>query len=158
VLLEPIRALSPDDMERIHQAALTILEDVGMRIESQKAISYLHRAGCDVDQSTYLVKFPKKLVQSCIDKMKLDSRYRVCRFGECLPMARESDQSDIYPPRYPRYYSPNRRRVTGNLPTRGQLIPLRKCLPARKKFGARHGLLRTVVLSCGALPHASGTK
>ena len=28
MILEPIRVLRPDDMERIHQGALTILQDV----------------------------------------------------------------------------------------------------------------------------------
>lgn len=72
MLLEPIRALSLDDMERIHQAALTILEEIGMKVESEKAISYLRNAGCDVDESSYVVKFPRKLVQSYVDKMKRD--------------------------------------------------------------------------------------
>ena len=72
VLLEPIRALSPDDMERIHQAALTILEDIGMKMESDEALSHLKRVGCRVDESSHRVRFPKKVVQACVDKMRKD--------------------------------------------------------------------------------------
>ncbi|MBN1396162.1 MAG: trimethylamine methyltransferase family protein [Pirellulales bacterium] len=72
MLLEPIRVLSPDDMEKIHQSALTILEQVGMRMESEKALSYLKRVGCRVDESSFLVRFPRRVVQSYVDKMKAD--------------------------------------------------------------------------------------
>jgi len=60
MILQPIRVLSSDDMERIHQAALTILHDVGMKIESDAALAYLKKAGCIVDEATYAVKFTTK--------------------------------------------------------------------------------------------------
>ena len=72
MLLEPIRALTDDDMEKIHQAALTILEDVGMKIESERALSYLKKAGCLVDGSSFIVKFPRQVVQQYVDKMRRD--------------------------------------------------------------------------------------
>ncbi len=72
MLAEPLKVLSRQDMEKIHNAALEILETVGMRIESEKALSCLEAAGCKVDQSGYIVKFPQKLVQYCVDKMKAD--------------------------------------------------------------------------------------
>jgi len=59
-------------MERIHQAALRILEEVGMRIESGKALSYLKGVGCSVDESSYLVRFSRQVVQTYVDKMKAD--------------------------------------------------------------------------------------
>ena len=72
MILEPIRALTWDDMEKIHQAAITILESVGMRVENEKALKYLKNAGCIVDEITYVVKFPKKITQQYVDKMKKD--------------------------------------------------------------------------------------
>jgi len=72
VICEPIRVLSHDDMEAIHQAALTILADLGMRIESEKALAYLENVGCHVDEGTYVVRFPKRVVQRYVDKMKGD--------------------------------------------------------------------------------------
>ena len=38
-------------MQRIHEAALTILADVGMRVESERALHYLSGAGCQVDRA-----------------------------------------------------------------------------------------------------------
>lgn len=72
MLTEPIRVFTHDDMEKIHQAALTILEDVGMKIDSEKALDYLKNIGCQVDDAAYVVKFPKKIVQQYVDKMYMD--------------------------------------------------------------------------------------
>lgn len=72
MLLEPIKVLTWDEMEKIHQAALKILEDVGMKIESAKALSYLKKAGCKVNESSMMVQFPPKIVQQYVDKMRED--------------------------------------------------------------------------------------
>ena len=72
MLLEPIRVLTPGDMQRIHEAALTILEDVGAKVESERALDRLAAVGCQVDRSRFGVKFPSKVVQSYVDKMKRD--------------------------------------------------------------------------------------
>lgn len=72
MILEPIRVLKPDDMERIHQAALTILQDVGMKIDSEQALGYLGRAGACVDDASHIVKFERRLVQRYVEKMKAD--------------------------------------------------------------------------------------
>jgi trimethylamine---corrinoid protein Co-methyltransferase len=70
MLLEPIRALRPDDMERIHQAALTILDEVGMRIDSETALTHLARAGCRTRPEQMHVTFPPAIVQRCVERMR----------------------------------------------------------------------------------------
>jgi len=72
VLCEPIRVLKPDDMERIHQAALTILQDVGMRIDSDRALTYLRRIGARVDDASHVVRFERRTVQGFVDRMRAD--------------------------------------------------------------------------------------
>ncbi len=72
MILEPIRCLTPDDMERIHQGALTVLEDVGMKIDNDRALAYLQKAGARVDEARRVVKFERRLVQQCVDKMRAD--------------------------------------------------------------------------------------
>lgn len=72
MITQPIRVLTQNDMEEIHQAALTILEDVGMKIESEKALAYLKKIGCKVDANSYHVIFPKKIVQQYVNKMRND--------------------------------------------------------------------------------------
>ncbi len=72
MLLEPIRVLTQDEMEKIHQASITILEEVGMKIDSEKAHDYLKKAGCKIDENSMVVKFPKKIMQQYVDKMRKD--------------------------------------------------------------------------------------
>ena len=72
MLLEPIRVLSAGDMQRIHEASLQVLRRVGMRIESEKALGYLRRAGCAVDRASMTVRFPENVVQGCVDRMRRD--------------------------------------------------------------------------------------
>ncbi len=72
MLLEPIRVLTWDEMEKIHSAALTILEEVGIKIDSEKAHDYLKKAGCITDRTSMVVKCPGKIVQRHVDKMRRD--------------------------------------------------------------------------------------
>ena len=71
MLTEPIRVLRPEDMERIHQAALSILQRVGMKIDSPKAHALLAKAGCSCDLASGVVRFPSRLVQQSVDQMRL---------------------------------------------------------------------------------------
>lgn len=72
MICEPIRVLSPEEMEKIHQTALVILDEIGLRIDSETALAYLQKGGARVDREARQVKFPKQLVQTCVDKMKQD--------------------------------------------------------------------------------------
>lgn len=67
---EPIRILSPDEMERIHQAALAILNTIGMKVNHPVALEYLRKHGCLVDTATQIVKFPPQIVQASVDRMR----------------------------------------------------------------------------------------
>ena len=59
-------------MEKIHNAALKILNEIGMKIESEKAIELLRGVGCIVDKDTMIVRFPPTVVQTYVDKMRRD--------------------------------------------------------------------------------------
>jgi len=76
MLTEPIRVLADDDMERIHGAALEILEDPGMKIESEKALAALAATGCTVDEGARAVRFPPKVVRDAVDRMRADYAQR----------------------------------------------------------------------------------
>ena len=69
-LIEPIRYLNQDEMNRIHQAALRILDEVGMQVDSREALEYLQAFGCRVDFDRRRVKFPGDLVQATVDRMR----------------------------------------------------------------------------------------
>jgi hypothetical protein len=57
-------------MDRIHDTALKILEQVGMKIDHPEARQILKKHGCAVDEGTGLVKFPRKIVQESVDRMR----------------------------------------------------------------------------------------
>ena len=48
---EPVRFLSPDDMETVHRNALRILAEIGMKIDHDEALEYLASAQCKVDRA-----------------------------------------------------------------------------------------------------------
>lgn len=69
-LVEPIRYLNEREMQDIHKAALQILDEVGMLVDSEEALNYLHNFGCRVNYDTRRVYFPAGLVQATVDKMR----------------------------------------------------------------------------------------
>jgi len=95
--IEPIRYLSREEMDAIHQSALHILERTGMWIDHGKALEYLRAAGCRVDMDRRLVKFPPEVVEAAVARMRqnyqdpnrwpkrMSSRYSQVRF-EAQPL------------------------------------------------------------------------
>jgi len=68
--IQPLRFLEWSQMERIHRAAMHILEKTGMRVDHRKALEYLRQAGCRVDMDRRLVQFPGDVVEKAIATMK----------------------------------------------------------------------------------------
>ncbi len=68
--MQPIRVLSAEQMERIDDAAMKILEETGMIIQSAEALGLLEKAGCKVDRATSLVRFPRAVVKEAVARMK----------------------------------------------------------------------------------------
>jgi trimethylamine--corrinoid protein Co-methyltransferase len=64
--------LNAEEMDRLHNGALKILEEVGMKIEHPEALNYLEKFGCLADRNTNVVRFPRKLVESVVEKMRRD--------------------------------------------------------------------------------------
>jgi len=64
----PVEVLSADELEQIHAAALTILEDIGIAFLLPEALDILEAAGADVNTSTQMVRFDRALVEACISK------------------------------------------------------------------------------------------
>ena len=67
-----IKVLTPEEMQRLHQAALLILERAGMMIDHPEALEFLRGAGCRVDFDRKHVSFPAEVTQNAIDKMRRD--------------------------------------------------------------------------------------
>ncbi len=63
---EPLRILSDSEIESIHMATLNVLEEVGVKFESIRALKLLEKNGCRVDHGTRIAKIPAFLVEECI--------------------------------------------------------------------------------------------
>ena len=62
-----ISFLSTEEQERMHKAALWLLENIGMQFPSSDAIDVLRKAGAKVEEES-VVKIPKEMVAEAITK------------------------------------------------------------------------------------------
>ncbi|MDR1797102.1 MAG: trimethylamine methyltransferase family protein [Clostridiales Family XIII bacterium] len=64
-----LRYLSDAEIVRVHKAAMTVLEEVGVFFDNEELISVLAGAGCQADLATKVVKIPSALAEDCIRKV-----------------------------------------------------------------------------------------
>ncbi|MFZ2105496.1 MAG: trimethylamine methyltransferase family protein, partial [Roseiarcus sp.] len=62
----PVELVSRDELESIHRAALTVLQEIGIDILHDEAKAILRQAGADVDPGSNRVRFDPALVESQI--------------------------------------------------------------------------------------------
>ncbi len=55
--------LTPEQVERVHEASLEILENVGLLVRNKRAKKRLAQHGCRVDLETHIVKIPRQVVE-----------------------------------------------------------------------------------------------
>ncbi|MFY9605402.1 MAG: trimethylamine methyltransferase family protein [Thermoplasmata archaeon] len=70
VRTRPLRILSPNDVDQIHTSSLDVLDQIGIKIYSERALNILNDAGADVDFRAGVAKIPSHLVQEALDKCK----------------------------------------------------------------------------------------
>lgn len=61
--LKKIEVFSKDELEAIHSASMTLLSEVGIKIDAQDTRDILKEKGATVDESSHFVKFPETLVK-----------------------------------------------------------------------------------------------
>lgn len=59
--------LSDQNVVDIHNATMKLMGEFGVKIFGKKAREIYKQAGCDVDEETMMVKFPRKLVEWAIE-------------------------------------------------------------------------------------------
>lgn len=64
-----LRILSDEDMQKIHNASLSILENTGMLIDHHEARNRLQEAGAKVNHESKIVKFPPELVKKSLESI-----------------------------------------------------------------------------------------
>lgn len=62
----PIESLDPDGLERIHQASLRILSEIGIDFLLPAALDILRRSGAEVRSGSQRVRFDPALVEDCV--------------------------------------------------------------------------------------------
>jgi len=62
----PLRILGQDDVERIHEASLDVLADVGVMFHSQRALDVLEAHGATVDRETTVARIPAATVEEAV--------------------------------------------------------------------------------------------
>jgi trimethylamine--corrinoid protein Co-methyltransferase len=65
---DPIEILSGDQIHAIHETALTILEEIGMRVLEPKARGHLAGAGCTIDEGAMLARFDRAMLEELVAK------------------------------------------------------------------------------------------
>ena len=58
----PIEILSADNVAAIHNAALTVLEEIGMRVLEPRARAFYKSAGAAIDESDMRVRFDRAMI------------------------------------------------------------------------------------------------
>ncbi len=66
VRTRPLRVLSEEQVEEIHEASLAILERVGVEVHGEEALPLLVRAGAEVEATTRRVRLPRGLVETAL--------------------------------------------------------------------------------------------
>ncbi len=65
-MITPATLLTPEQVERVHEASLEVLENVGLLVRNEKARERFARHGCRVDAGTQIVRFPRSVVEEAL--------------------------------------------------------------------------------------------
>jgi trimethylamine--corrinoid protein Co-methyltransferase len=75
---KPFEILNSEQIEKIHDGTLEILQETGLIFQHEKALEMFNKAGCNVDREKKIVKIPSSLVEEsirkCPDHFLLQSR------------------------------------------------------------------------------------
>jgi len=86
------RVLSEEQVEKIHQAALEVLERVGLRVESEKFLKIYSDLGAKADFKTGIVKIPPKVVEEALKVVP----HRVVLYGRRPEHTMELSDAKVY--------------------------------------------------------------
>ena len=62
-----LRVLSDNEIEQLHERTLSLLATTGVRVDTERGRKILKKAGADVDNETDIVRFPRSLVEECLE-------------------------------------------------------------------------------------------
>ncbi|MBC8874027.1 MAG: trimethylamine methyltransferase family protein [Planctomycetes bacterium] len=91
-----LRVLDEAQMERIHNAAIRVLDETGLVIRGDFLLEALADAGCRVDHESQRVWFKPDLVETQIEGQR--DRYQMVRSSLWYPFCREMPKDDVAVP------------------------------------------------------------
>jgi len=69
--------MSQDELERLHEGVLSLLEDPGMQFQNRGLLNALEKAGAQVDYATEIARLPRKLVShNRLGTIHINDNYR----------------------------------------------------------------------------------
>jgi len=72
-----LEILTPRDRQALHAAAVTVLGETGMRIDSPAMLQALQRCGCKVDHECRMVSYPESLLEKTIEQVAAEHAPRI---------------------------------------------------------------------------------
>lgn len=88
-----IRAIDSDQMDRLHEGVLRVLEKTGLRIHSRFLLQVLADAGCKVDFKKERAWFVPSLVEKQIEAQR--ERYKMVRSSIWYPFCQKMPDEDV---------------------------------------------------------------
>lgn len=64
---QQFKILTEEQVRTVHEKALYVLENLGIIVDYDEALDILEEAGCQVDRETMKVKYPREIVEKCIE-------------------------------------------------------------------------------------------
>jgi len=83
-----LQVLSPDDVRQIHQATLELIESMGVRFPSQRALDILAEHGATVDREKQIARIPGHVVEAAM-------RQAPAEYALCARSAQENPALDL---------------------------------------------------------------
>lgn len=72
-----LKVLSDQEVLLIHEAAMKILANLGMRVPNDEVLGMCADLGCPVDLQKKMVKFPASVMEPFLDGMKRNSQFKI---------------------------------------------------------------------------------
>ncbi|MEK7753984.1 MAG: trimethylamine methyltransferase family protein, partial [Acidobacteriota bacterium] len=91
-----LRVIDSEQMERLHEGALRVLETTGLQIRAPFLLRALADAGCEVDFARHRAWFKTDLVEKHVAAQS--GRYRMVRSSLWYPFCREMPAGDVARP------------------------------------------------------------
>ena len=82
----PVEVLSAEQLERIHQTSLRILEEMGLEFLDEEALDIWEQAGAQVDRATGRVHLDRGLIMEAVAQAPAQFNLRARNPAHDLPM------------------------------------------------------------------------